>query len=192
MTSDQIRQIVDRLLAPLRNRIGNLVVRATVKTVDDSMKMQELQVATGAGVDDALVLHDDVERFQDYGFSSVPKEGAEGVFISLGGRGNLNLLVGVGDRRYRITGLQNGEVAVYDCTGSSIALKASGDIQVTPSSGTLKVTGDLQVSGTVTGTTDVVGGGKSLKSHVHPATGTPPLTAPSGGGPVTGDTGAPV
>lgn len=40
------------------------------------------------------------------------------------------------------------------------------------------INGDLDVSGTITGTTDVVGAGKSLKSHTHPYTddGTPSNT----------------
>jgi len=37
--------------------------------------------------------------------------------------------------------------------------------------GTVGITGDLNVTGTITGTVDVVGGGKHLKTHTHPVSG---------------------
>ena len=36
--------------------------------------------------------------------------------------------------------------------------------------GNLQVDGDITATGTITGTTDIVGGGKSLKTHTHPYT----------------------
>ena len=36
--------------------------------------------------------------------------------------------------------------------------------------GNLQVDGDITATGTITGTTDVIGGGKSVKSHTHPYT----------------------
>ncbi len=36
--------------------------------------------------------------------------------------------------------------------------------------GNLQVDGDISATGTITGTTDVIGGGKSAKSHTHPYT----------------------
>jgi hypothetical protein len=36
--------------------------------------------------------------------------------------------------------------------------------------GNLQVNGNISATGTITGTTDVIGGGKSLKSHTHPYT----------------------
>lgn len=46
--------------------------------------------------------------------------------------------------------------------------------------GPLNVSGDIGSSGTITGSTDVVGGGKSLKTHIHT------------GGTISGKTGTPV
>ena len=56
--------------------------------------------------------------------------------------------------------------------GSTVTLLASGDIQLTPAGKTiidsdLDVTGDINCSKTVTGSTDCIGGGKSLKGHTH-------------------------
>ena len=89
----------------------------------------------------------------------------------------------------------SGEIAVSNASGS-YSLKADGNIEFRPAS-TVTVIGNVEVQGTlhttqnitcdttITGTTDVVGGGKSLKTHTHVG----PETAPDG--PVS-NTGAPV
>lgn len=163
------------LLRQLSTRVANMVSRAVVRLVNDSdpKSLQLLQIDALAGE-----TRDDVERVQNYGFSSAPLAGAEAVVVFVGGRRDHGLAIAVDDRRYRIQNLESGEVAVYDDLGSSIVLKRSGDIEITPASGVAKVVGDLEADGV------------SLKSHTHGPGG---LTAPAGtaGGPVTGNTGAP-
>lgn len=170
---------LNRLLAPLRTRVANMVSRAVVRLVDDSLKVQNLQLNL---LDEET--RGGVERIQNYGFTSVPLDGAEAVALAVGGKRDHLLVVAVEDRRYRLKGLADGEVAVYDHTGSKVVFKANGDIQIVPSSGNVTVTG------TLTASVDVVGGGKSLKNHTHIA-GTSLLTGASAGAPVTGTTGAP-
>lgn len=56
----------------------------------------------------------------------------------------------------------------------------------------LKENGDIDLNGVTIRNGDVIIDGVSMKNHVHDAaTGTPPLTAPPNGGPVTGKTGKP-
>lgn len=174
---------LDRLLAPLRARVMNMIGRAVLTLVDDSTKMQLLQVS---GIEDESL--DEVERFQDYGFTSVPLAGAEAVVVRGSGQGDQPYVIAVDDRRYRVRNLESGEVAVYNDSGSYVVLKASGDIQIVPSSGTVSLTGDLDVSGTVTATVDVVGGGKSLSTHTH----TSGALLDGSSAAVTGSTGTPV
>lgn len=163
-----------RLLAPLRSRVLNMVARAVISGVDDSKKLQLLQLGILAGE-----THDELERFQEYGFSSVPRDGAEAVVIFPGGTRDHGLAIGVEDRRYRIKGLAGGEVAVYNDTGAKIVMRASGDIDLVPKTGQkVKVTGDVDVTGTLTASADVVGGGKSLATHTHSVAGA------NSGGPV--------
>lgn len=185
-----------RLVSPLKSRVVNMVARALIKSVDDSKNAQAAQVE---------VLKDelrDVERLQNYGFTSVPKAGAEAVVLRVNGKADHTIVIVCEDRRYRLTGLEDGEVALYDVTGSKVVLKSSGDIEITPSSGTAKVSGDFHVTGdvncdgTVTGSTDCVGGGKSLKGHKHSGSTltTTALVATDGGSPGTigGDTDVPL
>jgi phage baseplate assembly protein V len=92
----------------VRNAAGTRVV---LKMTDDGRKMQEIQVT---GLDGETL--DQVERFQNYGFSSVPK-GGEGLGIPVGGdRGHL-AIVALDDRDSRKKGLAAGEVAVYHANG---------------------------------------------------------------------------
>ena len=179
MASGFLEQL-SRFVAPLARRVDNLVSRGVVKNVDDGKKLQELQVLL---LDTEL--RDEIERFQNYGFTSAPSAGAEAVVIFPGGRRAHGLAICVDDRQYRVISLADGEVCVYDKTGSMIVLKASGDIELIPHSGKVKVTGDVEASG------DVKAGSISLKNHTHAAGSLQYVNA--GGTPtsVTGSTGGP-
>jgi phage gp45-like len=72
---------MNHLVKPLATRIANMVARALVKNVDDSLKVQILQL--GVLADET---REGVERIQNYGFTSVPLEGAEAVALFVGGR----------------------------------------------------------------------------------------------------------
>lgn len=100
------------LLRPLATRIANMVARAVVQLADDAPRLQLLQLGAGPGE-----TRDGCERFQEYGFSSVPLAGAEAVVIFPNGRRDHGLVVAVDDRRYRPTGLQPGDVILYRAGG---------------------------------------------------------------------------
>lgn len=117
---------IRRMLAPLQTRIANMVSRAVISRVDDSKKMQIVQLAI---LEDEV--HDDIERVQNYGFTSVPQEGAEAAVVFVGGGRDHGLAVAVDDRRYRVKGLQAGEVAVYTDQGDKIVIKRGGTIEIT-------------------------------------------------------------
>lgn len=55
-------------------------------------------------------------------------------------------------------------ISVDDATGVTITVPSGKKIIM---NGDVQITGDVTVSKTVTATTDVVGGGKSLKTHTH-------------------------
>lgn len=137
-------RVLNKLLAPLRQRIANMVSRAVLSAVNDSKQLQLVQL-------DLLSdeTRDDIERFQNYGFSSSPKAGAEAVVLFVGGSREHGLAVSVEDRQYRIRNLESGEVAVYDHLGSKIVLKANGNIELTPTAGVVINGTTIQVGGAV-------------------------------------------
>lgn len=116
-----------RALAPLRRRVQLMIGRAVIAVVDDSTKAQSLQITMLADE-----VHDGAERFQEYGFTSVPHAGAEGIVAFVGGLRSHGIIIAVEDRRYRLTGLQSGEVALYDDQSQAITLKRDGIRVVSP------------------------------------------------------------
>ena len=113
-------------IRPLVNRVANMVARAVLKLVDDSQGLQVVQVEVLNGE-----TREGVERIQNYGFSAVPPEGAEAVLVSVGGRRDHALVIAMEHRAYRIRNQESGEVAIYDVNGSTVVLKANGDIEIT-------------------------------------------------------------
>lgn len=126
------------MIAQLKNIIMLLVGRCVVAAVGDTTKMQTMQITLSADEDR------EVERFQNYGFTSVPKTGAEGLALAVGGDRGHTVVIAVDDRRYRLKALSSGEVAVYNNTGSSVVLKADGSIEILPA-----LTGKLRLGGTL-------------------------------------------
>lgn len=116
-----IREI-NALLAPIRRRLDNLVARSVVSRVDDSKKLQLLQLAVLDGE-----TREGCERVQQYGFTSVPLPGdgagaPEAVVVFVGGFRDHPLVVAVDDRRWRKKDLQPGESALYSDEGDYVAL----------------------------------------------------------------------
>ncbi|SAL20797.1 phage baseplate assembly protein V [Caballeronia cordobensis] len=156
------------MAGPITRRIQNMLARGTVALANASTKMQSLQLNLLA--DETA---DNVEHFEPYGFTSRPRAGAEAVAVFLDGDRSHGITVVVADRRYRLTGLGDGDVALHDDKGQSIVLGADG-ITIT---GNVKVIGALQategISGadgmTITGNVNITGdatiGGKSFLGH---------------------------
>lgn len=149
---------LEKLIAPLRRRVALMVGRCVVNLVNDALKMQAVQINLLS--DETL---DRVERLQNYGFTSHPRPGAEGLAVAVGGSRNHTVLIVCDDRRYRLTGLAEGEVALYDDLGSKVVLKRGNVIEVTAAtkvhlvtplvemSADAKILGKLDVTGKITG-----------------------------------------
>ena len=104
-----------------------MVARAVVQLVTDSSKLQTVQL--GILADET---REGCERFQQYGFTSVPLAGAEAVAVFVGGRRDHGLVIAVDDRRYRKKGLQPGEVALYQKDGHFVLLKSDRTVMDAP------------------------------------------------------------
>lgn len=167
---------------PLRSiaiRVANMIARAEILRVDAAEGTAQI----GALADETLT----VERPQPYGLSTHPPVGAEAWIGCVGGRRDQAVVLLVGDRRYTLTSLAEGEVALYSESEARIVLRANGDIEIAPGgAGKVKISTDVEVTGTITASTDVVGGGKHLATHTH---GSGAYTA--GATAVTGTSGTP-
>lgn len=167
-----------RILRPMQTAIARRAARVVARLVNDAAKMQLLQI--GIYADETS---DKVERFQNYGFTSVPLAGAEGIIVWLGSGSDHPVCVAMDDRRYRKRNMAPGESAMHNHVGDYIHIKADGTIEVVASTKvkvtapdvdliatTVTISGNLVVNGT-TGITvpngDVKGGAISLETHKH-------------------------
>ncbi|WP_165184705.1 phage baseplate assembly protein V [Caulobacter soli] len=110
-----------KALAPTARAVGMMVARVLVRLVDDSPGVQQLQVD---GLADETL--DGIERFQNYGFTSRPKPGAEGIMVAVAGTRSQGVVIVVDDRRYRLRELAEGEVAMQDDLGQVVHFKRDG------------------------------------------------------------------
>jgi phage gp45-like len=112
------------------DRHGNALGRTVVEEVDDSKVMQE---STHSLFTDEK--QGQVEHVHPYGFTKVPKKPtgqgklrrAAEAFMSFMGAGRSHgIAVVVGDRRFRLHQLAEGEVAMYDDQGQQVHFKRDG------------------------------------------------------------------
>ena len=113
-------------LGPIIKRVRLMLGRGVIRLVLDNEGIQKMQVSLLKNE-----IRSALERFQEYGFTSNPKPGAEAAIMFLGGMRDHGIIVGVEDRRYRIKGLASGEVAIYTDEGDKIHLKRGNEIEVT-------------------------------------------------------------
>lgn len=166
------------MMQDLLNRIRALLGVGIVRLINASGGVQLLQVKMGSEV------LDKVPYLETYGVTSVPLQGAEAVVLALGGNHDKALVIAVGDRRYRLKNMKNGEVALYTDEGDFVHIKRGGTIRVkaalkvimeTPlveCSKDLKVAGNVDIQGnqTVGGISeanDHISSGVSGKTHAH-------------------------
>ena len=115
----------DTIMERVRQLMRNGVSRAVLNVVDDEGNMQRVQVTL---LEDEVI--DGVERFQNYGFTSVPEEGAEATVVFVGADRSHPVVVVADDRRVRKKSLKPGEVAVYHKNGDFIHLKDGNHIDI--------------------------------------------------------------
>jgi phage baseplate assembly protein V len=140
--------MMHRLMA----RVRGMVSRAVVSLVLDGAKMQGLQITMQADQ-----VADDAEHFQHYGFTSHAHAGAEGIALAVGGSTGHTVVINVDDRRYRLTNLASGEVALYDDLGHKLHLTRNGIVidgaghAVTITNLTqMRVEANIEATGTIT------------------------------------------
>lgn len=128
---------IDRIFA----RVQMMVSRGTISRVDDAAKMQEVQVEL---LDEET--HEAVEHIQPYGLTSHPKPGAEVVMVAIGGIRSAGIVIAAGDRRYRLTSLEEGEVAIHDDQGQKVHLTRDGILISSALGVSIETEGDFSIA----------------------------------------------
>lgn len=152
----------------MRQVMAGMLARGVVVLANSARKLQSLQLRITAGE-----AKDDMEHFEPYGITSCPLEGAEALAAFIGDRSHGVVLV-VSDRRYRLQGLEAGEVALYTDEGDVVHLKRGRVIEV--KTATLKISADtavefdtpvIRTTGRIESAGDQVAGGVSQINHPH-------------------------
>jgi len=125
------------------DRVVTSLSRTLLTEADDSKLMQEISID---------LFHNEkmekIERVQDYGFSSYPKKptgespmrrAAEAFISFLTGNRSHGVAFVVGDRRFRLYKMKEGEVALHDDQGQWIHLKRGGILVKAPNGQTITV-----------------------------------------------------
>ena len=151
------------------SNLKNILVRGTLSLVDGLKKLQELQVKLLAGE-----IKDGMEHFEAYGFTSNPKAGAEVLAGFFGGDRSHGVVICVADRRFRLQGLESGEVAMYTDEGDKLHFKRGRVIEIECM--VLKVkaetavefdTPEIRTTGKIVSAGDQVAAGISQVQHGH-------------------------
>jgi len=108
-------------------RVYNGESRGTVVTVESVAHGQFADVKVGVG--ETL---EDVERLENYGFTSFPNDGSEAFIVFVGGSRDDGVLIAADQPEHeKKVKLEKGEVAVWTSFGSSIHLKKDGSVLIT-------------------------------------------------------------
>lgn len=138
MRWDQLENILQRAMKPMKDRLLLMVGRAVIKAVNNSPNVQELQLAVLAG--ESI---DKVQNFQQFGFVSNPPIGSEGIMVALGGNRENCIVIATENRQVRFKQTASGETAIYTDDGTYIHLKKAGQVEVKTAT---KVTIDAPLS----------------------------------------------
>lgn len=159
----------ERFLAPLVRRIKLSIARGIIKLVNDASGIQTVQLDMLANETKS-----NIERIQEYGFTSSPLSGSQGVALFIGGSRDHGVIVATDDARYRIK-TQPGEVAIYSHEGHKIILKNGGIIELNGTNINLNcqtmqinASNSVEINSPQTNSTgDITADGISLTNHVH-------------------------
>lgn len=99
------------------------MIRAILQAITDLAN--NVKRFTASGRPDETIT--DREIFQQYGFTSSPQPGAEGIVIK---EGNHFIMIATDDRRYRIP-LVSGEVCIYTDEGDNIHFQRGKNLVIT-------------------------------------------------------------
>jgi phage baseplate assembly protein V len=139
--------------------------RGRINSVVDSGPVQALQLQLSQSE-----IRDGTPRLAEYGFHSNPPPGSDAVLVCLGADRTHGVVIACGHQKYRMTGLETGEVALADDLGQTVYLTRTGIVikgaglpmlvtdtpKITLDTPLVKATGDVEVDGNVTVHKDLI------------------------------------
>lgn len=109
----------------LKLGLGNLIARGVLRALDSHAKCQRASLTLMAGE-----VTEGLEYLEPYGLTSTAHPGAESVVLFLEADRSHGVVINVADRRYRLQGLEQGEVALYSDEGDSLMLRRGNRVEL--------------------------------------------------------------
>lgn len=119
--SDEIKRRIFGLL----RRVQLSIAKVTLSGVSNSDKRQILQVEV---MDDEK--YSDIDRYEDYGMTSYPPSGSDGVGVCIGGGREGLVVIKMDHTDHRPNDLVEGEMCIYTDEGKQLYCKRGGVIQI--------------------------------------------------------------
>lgn len=138
------------------------IARGIMESVNDG---EGIQLVKSSFLKDEV--RDDVERYQNYGFTSHPPANSEVIAVFPGGNRENGFIIACDSRANRKKSLTANQVAVYSADGTEILLANDGTIKNTAAtkfdvaapdsefSGNVLIKGNLTVEGNILGEGDI-------------------------------------
>lgn len=111
------------------HRLLLMLGRGIIRAVNSQAALQTIDVSLMADED-----KDGLEHFETYGYTANPPTGLELLAAFLGGDRSHGVVIAIGDRKFRLKGLQPGEVALYTDEGDFIHFQRGRKIAVSAGS----------------------------------------------------------
>ena len=153
----------------MRNGLANVLARGVVALGNSASKLQSLQLRLLAGE-----VKDNVEHLEPYGFTACPHGGAEALAGFIGGDRSHGVVIMVADRRFRLQGLEPGEVALYTDEGDRFHFKRGRIIDIETVTLNIKASESVNfdtplitATGRIESAGDQVASGISQIQHLH-------------------------
>lgn len=116
MNVDAMKRMIDKALGRIRQPFRAVLTAHNTKppvslVQGDALNGEQLQ---------------DVELFQHFGFASALPKGTQIIVLPLGGKTAHGIIIATEHGEYRLKGLAEGEVAIYDDQGKGVHLRRAG------------------------------------------------------------------
>lgn len=137
--SNAFYRYVDKAVSRIKRRIISMITRAIVVDVIEDLQRQAIQI-TGESNESG----DNIERFQQYGFSSVPPADSEAIIAALKGNLAQRVALAVEKKELRPQG-DSLDVFIYHAEGHSIQLTKDGKCIISVTDAILEATSSFTI-----------------------------------------------
>lgn len=118
MAGKQTIQAFKKLIDPIKRSAMSMISRIVLRSVIDTGGLQTIKASILADF-----TKDGMERMQNYGMTSNPPVGSEGLAVFVGGNSDHPVVICIDNREFRFKNLAPGEVVFYSDEGDSIEFR---------------------------------------------------------------------